>query len=544
MERAKRIATALIGVAFAANCCEPSVAQSPSRFIRQPVKVTEPTNPSPAATILPKSVGETPGFPALADSASLKFDALESFATVPNAGSDKPTTLEQDLAEPSNAVIFSPKVTSTQTLTAQTTQFAPARSNQLQWTSRSGSPLRAPSRHASATTPPQFIAHSLSSASTPPPDTQSNLHSTATTKQQPPSTNELLNHIATRVEAIESQFEKAVEPAKQDRIRASLVSARITNDPRFAIASAVQPSVTPIESPQGWQSIQTRLSEHVAKCECLLRRGAFCSAREEAEMASMLLFRHIDLHDNLFRCEPAMQAANQALREAEDFVVAMRSTADGDSLRRLVDAHKTPVLKNNNLSDMSPLAAAQHYRQFAESQLTEAAQGHPWASELLYTVGRTYQAEADAASNNIDVLRMKALAYYRASRVTMPTNAIACNQLGYLLLQMDRNEEAREALVAAVELKKDEAFLSNLAEASRRLGDMKTVTWANQSVAAIRSRTPPASPVPSIVEVSQEDFIAISPRAIGPKNPIESGAGVSIPTTDRSATVMNAQQLR
>ena len=465
-------------------------------------------------------------------------------STVPHASSDKPTTLEQNLAEPSNAVIFSPMVTSTRTFTAQTNQSAPARSNQLQWTSRSCSQSRAPSRHANVTTQPQFIAPSLSSASIPTPATQYSLHSTAATKQQPASTNELLNHIATRVEAIESQFEKAVEPAKQDRIRASLVSARITNDPRFANASAVQPSVTPIESPQGWQSIQTRLSDHVTKCECLLRRGAFCSAREEAEMASMLLFRHIDLHDNLFRCEPAMQAANQALREAEDFVVAMRLTADGDSLRRLVDAHKTPVLKSNNLSDMSPLAAAQHYRQFAESQLTEAAQGHPWASELLYTVGRTYQAEADAASNNIDVLRMKALAYYHASRVTMPTNAIACNQLGYLLLQMDRNEEAREALIAAVELKKDEAFLSNLAEASRRLGDMKTVNWANQSVAAIQSRTPPVSPVPSIVEVSQEDFIAISPRAIGPKTPVEPGASMSTPTPARSATVTNAHQLR
>ncbi len=389
-------------------------------------------------------------------------------------------------------------------------------------------------------------ASSIANGSTP--FTQTEFQPATAAKQRSDETNELINRIVTRVDAIESKFEQRDEPAKQDRIRAELVSARITNDPRFAKDLEVEPSVTRIESPQGWQAIHTRLSNHVTKCENLLRRGAFCSAREEAETATLLLVRHIDLHDNLFRCEPALQSANQALREAEDFVVAIRSTADGESLRRLVDAHESTVLKNKNLSGMSPLTAAQHYRQFAESQLAIAAQGHPWASELLYTVGRTYQAEADADNSRVDVLRLKAMAYFRASHITMPTNAVACNQLGYLLLQMDRNEEARESLVAAVKLKMDEAFLSNLAEASHRLGDTQTVTWAAQCVSAIRSRIPPPTLVPPVVEISQEDFIAISPREIGPKPQSQAPAdpnqyGLS-QAENRMATAPNAIQRR
>ena len=106
------------------------------------------------------------------------------------------------------------------------------------------------------------------------------------------------------------------------------------------------------------------------------------------------------------------------------------------------------------------------------------------------------------------------------------------------------DEEAREALVAAVTLKADEAFLSNLAEASRRLGDNKTVAWAAQSVAAIRQRTPPPSPVPDYVEVSQEDFIAISPREIGPKTPSQSSPSIGTPAGSRTAATPNASQLR
>ena len=616
MERAKRIATAFIGVAFAVNYCEPAIAQTPNRFIRQPVKA--PVTPAPAtpasiepdaqapdaqapvaqapvaqapvapvATVQPApdksaaaleaevakqsaklSINEPqsgakpdaplsfPSILTLVDTPDLIFDSLESFATVPaDLGSEKPTIQILNLDTQSGESKLRTLVPGTSPSLANSARpVTPPRSGQLQWTARANvTHSRSEPSNSNAGSQPQFdfapirstpSFNTCTNTSTLTPFSQPDFQSAKAAKQQTDSTNELLNRIVDRVESIETKVEKSEEPAKQDRIRASLVSARITNDPRFASQSQFQSSVARIESPQGWQAIGARLSDHVRKCESLLSRGAFCSAREEAETASMLLFRHIDLHDNLFRCEPAVQSANQALREAEDFLVALRSTADGESIRRLVDAHETPVLKNKSLTGMSPLTAGQHYRQFAESQLIEAAQGHPWASELLYTVGRTYQEEADADSKRVDVLRMKAMAYYRASRATLPSNAITCNQLGYLLLKMDRNAEAREALVAAVTLKQDEAFLSNLAEASRRLGDNQTVAWATQSVAAIRSRTPPPSHVPSYVEVSQEDFIAISPREIGPKTRSELGPNISSQSAVRSAATPNASQLR
>jgi tetratricopeptide (TPR) repeat protein len=571
MERAKLLAAAVIGVAFAANGCPSSIAQSPTRFIQQPrpagtatmadqaSAVEKPAPQYPAAKTTAHSLVR---FPAQLDlqapksqshrigpaaETEVKMDSRNESNRAKRASESlpigEPTLAFSEAASPS---------TSNPTLSGQ-------RSNRLQWTSganqrdaamewnASPNNLSRPfdsstDRFISSPTPLQaFGVPSNATLSARAVADASHAHPTASDSE---AHHELLGRMESRIDFIETEHQQPIAPAQPEPTRASLVSTRITSDPRFAVAAEKPTSVLRVETPQGWQAIGERLNGHIGRCESLLRRGAFCSAREEAESASLLLLRHIDLHDNRFRCEPAWQAANLALREAEDFLVVQRSSADESALRRLIDAHQTPILKGRTLAEMSPLTAAQHYRLFAELELTEAAQGHPWASELLYTVGRTYQSEADADPKSVDVLRMKAMAYYRAARTTMPTNAVACNQLGYLLLQMDRNEEARETLAVAVSLSSDVAFLGNLAEASRRLGDHQTQAWAAHNVALLRSRTPLQPPLPAIVEISAEEFAAISPRAIGPKSSIESSQSLSSPAATRSASTPNNAQLR
>lgn len=571
MERAKLLAAAFIGVAFAANGCPSSVAQSPTRFIQQPrpaglatiadkasavekpatqYNAAETTShslvsfPAPLDPQAPKSqshrIGPATETEVQADSRNESYRAKWASDSLPLG---EPTLAFSEAASPG---------TSNATLSGQ-------RSNRLQWTSRADQRDAALEWNASPNNLSRPFDSSTDRFISPPTPLQafgvpSNATRSAravadTSQAQPTASDSEANHVLpgrmdNQIDVIETKYQQTIAPSQPEPTRGSLVSTRITSDPRFAVAAEEPTSVLRVEAPQGWQAIGERLNGHIGRCESLLRRGAFCSAREEAESASLLLLRHIDLHDNLFRCEPAWQAANLALREAEDFLVVQRSSPDESALRRLIAAHQTPVLKGRTLAEMSPLTAAQHYRLFAELELTEAAQGHPWASELLYTVGRTYQSEADADPKSVDVLRMKAMAYYRAARTTMPTNAVACNQLGYLLLQMDRNEEARESLAVAVSLKSDVAFLGNLAEASRRLGDHQTQAWAAHNVAVLRSLTPQQQQLPAIVEISAEEFAAISPRAIGPKSSIESSQSLPSPAVPRSASAPNNAQLR
>ncbi len=312
--------------------------------------------------------------------------------------------------------------------------------------------------------------------------------------------------------------ETAVDVERQERaVLASLVSSRIIGD---APAHAQDVALDSVDPAPGWNAVGERLSRHIHNCEALLRRNAFFSAREEAESAAVYLVRILDLMSNNYGSEPLLLAAQQALNESEDFTFSQRLTTDQNFLERLIASHQTQLLKNSDVSQLSPLVAAQHYRQHAIECLVQASQGHPWGSEVYYTLGRTLQAQADGSPANSDALRWRAVTYYQAATAVAPSNSIATNQLGYILLQMDRPQDARASLVASVEAKLSESALENLVEASRRLNDGATQHWAMQHLASMRHSQPPQSPVPQVVEVDPQTFMAISPRSIGPQPPL------------------------
>jgi tetratricopeptide (TPR) repeat protein len=275
--------------------------------------------------------------------------------------------------------------------------------------------------------------------------------------------------------------------------------------------------VEPVDGPPGWQAIGEKLSQQIDHCQQLLNRKAYYSAREEAETAMLYLVRVLDLMSNSYRSEPAWHAAGLAMQEAEDFSNMQRLTSDSDFLRRIILSHQTPVLKDVDATELAPLTAAQHYRQYAEFKMTEAAQGHPWAAEVIYALGRTYQAQADAVSDETQHnLRWKAVTLYRGARHIAPSNAVAANQLGYVLLQMDRPLDAREAVVTSLNATPSLAAYENLVEASRRLGDTSTANWATAQAMVIRAAQPQHSPIPAVVEVDPRTFAAVSPYTIGP----------------------------
>jgi len=258
---------------------------------------------------------------------------------------------------------------------------------------------------------------------------------------------------------------------------------------------------------------------HMRKCEQLIARHANLSAIAEAETAIHYLLRVLDLHANQFQSEPIWSAAQQAFREAEDFGDAQRIAGDQQLMTRLIESHETRILKDADVSHLSPMVAAQNYQRFAQDRLVLASAGHPWASELYYLMGRALQALADEGGEDGDALRERALTYYRAAREILPANSVAANQLGFLLLGMDRPVDAREALIAAVQNGGPVAAWQNLVEANRRLGDNAGQTWAMQNYVAMTRSQPAQNPVPAYVELDPRQFASLSPRESGPKTP-------------------------
>jgi len=319
---------------------------------------------------------------------------------------------------------------------------------------------------------------------------------------------------------------------------ASFVSSRILAE-RPAVDDGGR-IVAAIDNPPGWQAIGEELSQRIANCETLINRHAYFSAREEAESAMLHLVRLLDLMSNQYQSEPAWHAAQQAMLEAEDFANVQRLTSDSDFLRRIILSHQTPVLKDADVAALAPMAAAQHYRQFAEKKLIEASLGHPWASEIAYALGRTYQSQADATEDGLNQqLRWKAATFYRAALAVSPSNTVAANQLGYVFLQMDRPADARDALLTSIYSGPTLAAYENLVEASRRLGDSATSNWAWQQVTLAKSQLPAESGIPQFVEIDPRTFAAMSPYTIGPP-PQQSTPGANSPF--RTASMPHATQ--
>lgn len=309
----------------------------------------------------------------------------------------------------------------------------------------------------------------------------------------------------------------AIDEERQSRaVRAALVSSQIIGS---ASSRTGQPPARFEDITPGWQAVGERLSVHLRQCEALLRRNAFFSAREEAETGAIYLVRVLDLASNSYQAEPRLLAAQRALTEAEDFSFSQRLTTDQNFLERVIESHQTEVLKSVDVSRMSPLVAAQHYRQFAQQSLVDACQSHPWGSEVYYMLGRTYQAQAEQGAPHADSLRWKAVTFYQAAVAIAPQNSIATNQLGFILLQMDRPQDARNYLINSVQAELNRPALENLVEVSRRLNDADTQNWALQNLAQLRRMHPNQTPAPQVTEVDPQTFMALSPYTIGPQRP-------------------------
>lgn len=310
-------------------------------------------------------------------------------------------------------------------------------------------------------------------------------------------------------------------PADQEKIdRKKAWAAMVSAESRERTQIQNTTPLQAVDNPEGWQSIRNRLSEHIRQCQHLLSRRAYYSAREEAQVAIKHLMQMIDLHLGDYQSEPKFAVAMIALREAEDFTYS--NAEHGQStVGVLVGSHSSDVLKQYDLTSVSPLAAGTHYRIYAADKLVEAAQNHPWASELYYTLGRIAQAEAEAASGGLQTnLRWKAVTMYRAAAAINPQNGIALNQLGFIFLQLDRPEDAREALIPAVKLGSTPQAATNLIAASQKLGDHRLLAWAQQRVRPMRPSARPR-PAAGVVQVAPSAFVAMNPHVRPRPQPIQ-----------------------
>ena len=272
-------------------------------------------------------------------------------------------------------------------------------------------------------------------------------------------------------------------------------------------------SPEPIEPPVGWSSIEVELRRCLENCDQLLRRNAVFSARDEAMQGLRTLVRAVDTHRKQWTCEKALQQAMVAMKECTDFEESV--LLDAKQLRLIINNHTTPVLKDKDIAVMSPTVAGQHYRAFAKQSFLIATDGHPWGADLLYALGKTYEREAEQDVPRGIMLRNQATVCFQAASMLGPTRSHIANQLGFNLLQLDRIDEAYQALKSSLESQPSANAWRNLAEVYRRRGAVESVNYALAQAESLSAGESPAGPrTPEIMEVSPEEFARYSPPPV------------------------------
>jgi len=252
----------------------------------------------------------------------------------------------------------------------------------------------------------------------------------------------------------------------------------------------------------------------MAHAETLAGRGALYAARSELVQTLRAVAETLDAWDGTREHETALARAMRALREARDFTPAGTTVAEVLDVEKIVDGHRTPVLKGENLDTMTCLVAQQMYLAYAQRQLA-AAGGHlPAAARALYALGRI---QAEMSRTTVDAISLhlpKAMTYYQAALLIDPRNPWAANELGVLLVRCGRAHDARDVLVHAAGPGCDPVVWHNLAIVHRRLGETRLAQQATQQWRQSVSRQAEdaaANQSADVRWVSPQQFMAAKP---------------------------------
>lgn len=311
-------------------------------------------------------------------------------------------------------------------------------------------------------------------------------------------------------------------PAAPNPINVTKADPVLRSEPTPAIQSVSYRStpltLSPLETPPGWIAVEKSIREKLESCDTMLRRGAVFSARQTCWKGLEELCQVLDLHDPTGKRVDSLRRALVAMREEEDFYrFSDIQLAKPDTLSNLCFAHETPVIRNllsqhgESHSNINPLIAAQHYRSYARDQLVQACDHHPWGADLLYALGKAFEKQAWEDRSRSALVHQHAELVYQAALETNPNQTLAATQLGYVLLQLDRPQEAKTVLVRSLQTKPSQAGLQNLAEAYRRLNDTNAMQLCITHINQLKQAEQNSQPDIPFTEISARQFAAISP---------------------------------
>ncbi len=234
---------------------------------------------------------------------------------------------------------------------------------------------------------------------------------------------------------------------------------------------------------QNLELIAREADSHSRRGFELASRGAYFSARAEFIVALRLLAQALDAeHCTRLHCI-ALGAGLTALKEAEDFLPKGSGIEADLDLASIIVGHRTPVLHGASIAGLTPMAALQCYFTFAQEQLGAAVDREVAGSIALYGLGKLHKALSEQQAVFLVGARPKAMVFYQAALLAHAENHLASNDLGVLLAQAGRYEDARMALEHSLALHQGSTGWHNLAVVYQNLGHnelSRRAAWLSQ----------------------------------------------------------------
>ena len=251
-----------------------------------------------------------------------------------------------------------------------------------------------------------------------------------------------------------------------------------------------------------------RAEERVRHGFELAQRAALYSARAEFTAALKLIAQAYDAQQGTRHHTKSVAAGLTALREAGDFVRQSQNLAEAD-IAKIAALHTTPVLKDADTSDMTPVAAAQAYYTYAQEQLSAATAQEICGSMALFGMGKVEIVNAKTSGQHLEHTG-QAIALFRASLIASPKNFRAANELGVLLAENGQLELARDLLISSVSVAPQVATWKNLAVVHSRAGQKNLAQQAQGQALALQKAGHDAGHLPAVQWVDAATFASTS----------------------------------
>ncbi|EAQ79979.1 hypothetical protein DSM3645_05135 [Blastopirellula marina DSM 3645] len=330
-----------------------------------------------------------------------------------------------------------------------------------------------------------------------------------------------------RLEAkVEAQPQHLPPPQAAPLVQSAPVLSEPAPSPRIAIPSRAFNGVPQTQrntmlDQHAMTAVRGRAQSLVEHGFSLAQRGAFFSARAELIQALRLLTQTLDTERHTHQHSDALAEGLLALDEASDFVPEGSQLEANLNLKLLIQSHRTPILKNVDASQLTPLVAAQQYFSHAQDRLAMACGGVPEASAALYGLAKL-QPFLKTGGGDKALIGPRSIALHQSAFLADPQNIMAANELGVMLARYGQLTDAKQVFVSGLRQNSLAETWNNLAKVHEMLGEDDLAKLARQE-AQFAIANGVVAPKSNFVRwISPEAFAAqhrVDATAIGPQRP-------------------------